>query len=97
MNLPVPGGTILWRHRWPGMNVPAREEVLMAPRMPSAWCEVQSAGEVGRELVDLPFYMDEVAGDCFGSSAPTYAELPCYVPLDDEGDAFGPFSDSDGL
>jgi len=79
------------------MNVPTREEVLMAPHTMPALYEAQSAGEVGPELADLPFYMDEVGDDCFGSSAPTYAELPCYVPLNDESDAFGPFSDGDGL
>lgn len=42
------------------------------------------------EVIDL----DALAGGWFAHDAdPHYAELPCYVPLDDDDDAISPFID----
>ncbi len=62
----------------------------MAPQTMSARYENASAEEAALE----PFDADALAGDWFPRAAdPHYAELPIYVPLDDEDDASGPFDD----
>jgi len=43
-----------------------------------------------------PFDDDALAGDWFEPvSDPHYSRLPCYVSLDDEDDAYGPFDGDD--
>ena len=70
--------------------MPACENGFMALHTTLAGYDLGPAEEAALE----PFDSDAVAGDWFPRAAdPHYAELPYYVPLDDEDEASGPFDD----
>lgn len=65
----------------------------MASRAKRDWEEITFGEVPDLDPLDPLFDLDALAGEWFAASAdPHYAELPCYVPLDNDDD-FGPFGD----